>query len=156
MEIKIHEAMELVHQYGRNTTMGDFLRNIQGDKIHKCPKCNGTGSIEIESGPENQKTTIMCTLCDGEGYTEKQYRPHIVQKGWKTEDGTLIVEDEYSEGNQENDSDAYRNGVCQCIYELAKELGVIASDLRAEYRNGAMSLDDICALLTERIQDHYQ
>ena len=43
--MKIHNAIELAHKYGRNTTLGDLVRIIQGNKIYKCPKCNGIGKI---------------------------------------------------------------------------------------------------------------
>ena len=45
--MKTCEAIELAKRYGRNTTLGDLARKIQGDKSYKCPKCNGSGKVSV-------------------------------------------------------------------------------------------------------------
>ena len=82
-------AIELAERYGGNTTLGDLVRKIQGNKIYKCPKCNGIGKInrQIYSGTgwdyEPKCKKVTCDLCHGEGYTEHEYKPRMVQDGWE-------------------------------------------------------------------------
>lgn len=63
--------------------------------LHKCPKCDGDGSISIEynaypsglpdSGwAKDMKTKIIsCDLCTGEGYTERKFEPISKVVGYK-------------------------------------------------------------------------
>ena len=30
-----------------------------------------------------EETKVTCDLCNGEGYTEKEYKPKMVQDGWE-------------------------------------------------------------------------
>lgn len=88
-------AIELAEKYGRNTTLGDLVRKIQGNKIYRCPKCNGSGKVNVrynaypsglpDSGwVEDWKyKDIECDLCHGEGYTEHEYKPRMIQDGWE-------------------------------------------------------------------------
>lgn len=46
--MKIHETISLMKDYGKNTTLGDLVKKLQGKRIHKCPKCNGTGMVGVK------------------------------------------------------------------------------------------------------------
>ena len=93
--MKVHEVIELVEDYGANTTLGDLARSIQKEKIYKCPKCHGTGKVSVRynaypSGlPDSgfvevwKYKDIECDLCHGEGYTEHEYKPRMIQDGWE-------------------------------------------------------------------------
>lgn len=93
--MKIYEAKQLCHQYGSNTTLGDLVRIIQGNKVHMCPKCSGKGYtvVEYNSYPDGLPDSgweyraayknIPCDLCDGAGYTSHKYKPRMVQDGWE-------------------------------------------------------------------------
>lgn len=93
--MKINEVKGLIEQYGEQTTLGEILRKVQGDKIYKCPKCRGKGYVTVEyncypsglpdsgfvykPGYKNKK----CNLCNGEGYTSHEYKPKMIQDGWE-------------------------------------------------------------------------
>lgn len=91
--MKIHEAIYLRDTYGGKTTLDDLAKRIQENKIHRCPKCGGSG-ITIKRVNRAQyweccddyvEKEVTCDLCNGEGYTEKVYKPRMVQDGWKCE-----------------------------------------------------------------------
>ena len=42
--MKIHEAIRLRNVYGGETTLNGLVSLIQGNKIHRCPKCGGSGT----------------------------------------------------------------------------------------------------------------
>lgn len=95
--IRINEIIELCGAYGENTTLGDLKRIIQGNKKYECPNCKGKGyTVEkynaypsglpdsgwvYKAGYRN----IPCDLCHSIGYTEKQYKPKMVQEGWESD-----------------------------------------------------------------------
>ncbi|OUO77918.1 hypothetical protein B5F53_11935 [Blautia sp. An249] len=93
--MKINEAIALSKDYGANTTLGALVKQIQGNKIHKCPKCSGSGKVAVkyddyppglpDSGWAHKWITkyVECDLCHGEGYTEHEYKPRMVQDGWE-------------------------------------------------------------------------
>lgn len=96
--MKIFEVLGLCQTYGNNTTLGDLARKIQGNKIYKCPKCNGAGKIETfdtakdhsmdmgfipPKGWKRPTKIVECDLCDGEGYTAHEYKPKMQQIGWE-------------------------------------------------------------------------
>ena len=93
--MKIHEIISLCDYYGENATLKDVLLSIQGNNKYLCPKCNGTGTITIEYNgyPPNLPDSCgvyeaayrkeECDLCKGQGYTNKQMKPHMVQDGWE-------------------------------------------------------------------------
>lgn len=91
--MKIHEAIRLRNVYGGETTLDELVNRIQGDKIHRCPKCGGSGTIVKrvnraqywECCDDYKEVEVTCDLCNGEGYTEKRYEPRMVQDGWKCE-----------------------------------------------------------------------
>ena len=43
--MKIYEAICLRDDYGGKTTLDDLVKRIQGNKIHRCPKCYGKGIV---------------------------------------------------------------------------------------------------------------
>lgn len=93
--MKINEVKGLIEQYGEKATLGEILRKVQGNKIFKCPKCDGIGYVTVEyncypsglpdsgwvyqPGYKNKK----CNLCKGEGYTSHEYKPKMIQDGWE-------------------------------------------------------------------------
>ena len=91
----INQVKSLIDQYGEQATLGEILRKVQGDKVFKCPKCDGKGFIEVEyngypSGLpdsgfvyEPAFTIENCDLCKGEGYTSHEYKPKMIQDGWE-------------------------------------------------------------------------
>lgn len=94
--MKIREVKELVDRYGSCVTLGQLLTKIQGNKLYECPKCKGNGFITIEyngipswmdrSGGFDYKAAYKdekCDLCGGEGYTDHEYKPRMVQEGWE-------------------------------------------------------------------------
>lgn len=97
--MKICAIKNLISLYGKDTTLNDVLKNIQKNKIYKCPKCNGEGSIIVRynaypSGlPDSgfvedwQYKNVECDLCHGEGYTDKEYIPKMIQDGWEVKRG---------------------------------------------------------------------
>lgn len=92
--MKICDAVRLCKTYGENTTLAELLKEIQGNKIHKCPKCSGTGKITKkrnkaqywECCDDYEYYDVECDLCNGQGYTEHMYKPKMIQDGWEQED----------------------------------------------------------------------
>lgn len=89
--MKIHEAVSLMKDYGENTTLCDLVKKVQGKIIHKCPKCGGSGRITKRKNTAQywefcdnwEYYDVQCDLCNGEGYTEHQYKPKMIQDGWE-------------------------------------------------------------------------
>lgn len=87
--MKIYEAICLRNTYGGETTLDDLVKLMQGNKIHRCPKCGGSGTIikrvnraqYWECCDDYVEKEVTCDLCNGEGYTEKIYKPRMVQDG---------------------------------------------------------------------------
>lgn len=83
-EYKVHEIEELVEVHGEDFTLGQLLEYYKGDKIYKCPKCEGKGVLLVEFKPSYMgfippinwtpsMKEIDCDLCNGEGYTSEEY-----------------------------------------------------------------------------------
>lgn len=90
MSIKINDVISLCEIYGSNTTLGDLARKIKGNKVYKCPKCNGIGYTTVKNNnyswrtsPSNMYKDVICDLCGGDGYTEHEYKPKMIQNGWE-------------------------------------------------------------------------
>lgn len=93
--MKIHEIKYLIYIYGGDTKLNDILKMIQGNKKYVCPKCNGSGSLKIKYNayppglPDSgfvddwRYKYVDCDLCNGEGYTDKEYVPRMVQDGFE-------------------------------------------------------------------------
>lgn len=89
--MKINEAIRLRNAYGGKTTLDELVSQIQEDKIHRCPKCGGSGTVTErvnralywECCDRYEEIEVPCDLCNGEGYTEKEYKPKMVQDGWE-------------------------------------------------------------------------
>lgn len=71
--------------------MKDVLKKVQGNRKYRCPKCGSSGKITIrknaaeywECSDRYEYNSIECDLCNGEGYTEHEYKPKMVQDGWQ-------------------------------------------------------------------------
>lgn len=93
--MKIKDIMRLIDVYGGACTIEEVLKDIQKDKVFKCPKCNGKGVVTIsynayppglpDSGfvEDIRYKDIECDLCKGEGYADKLYKPKMIQQGWE-------------------------------------------------------------------------
>lgn len=95
MKMTINQIKGLIDQYGEQATLEEILRRVQGNKVFKCPKCNGKGYVTTEyngypsglpdSGfvyePAFRQET--CDLCKGDGYTSHKYKPKMIQDGWE-------------------------------------------------------------------------
>ena len=89
--MKIHEVIRLRNAYGGEMTLDDLVKRMQGNKIHRCPKCGGSGTTikrvnraqYWECCDDYVEKEVTCDLCNGEGYTEKIYKPRMVQDGWE-------------------------------------------------------------------------
>lgn len=97
-KIKINELLELRDCYGGEVTLDQIIKHVQdirGNRIYKCPKYGGTGYVSVKYNayppglPDSgwvedwQYKDVECDLCQGEGYTAKEYRPKMVQDGWE-------------------------------------------------------------------------
>lgn len=90
-KLTISQVEELRQCYGGETTIDQMLAHIQGKKTHRCPKCDGAGYIvETYNAAEPwdcceqlKERKVTCDLCNGEGYTEHEYKPRMVQDGWE-------------------------------------------------------------------------
>lgn len=94
----IQEAIKLRNFYGGHITLDELVNIIKGDKVHKCPQCNGTGIIKLQNKRAIQVNehqfitckdfnidilTDFCELCNGDGYTKEKYVPRMIQDGWE-------------------------------------------------------------------------
>lgn len=94
-KLTVAQVLELRDCYGGEVTIDQLVKHIQGKKIHKCPKCNGTGVNKVKYNayptvlPDSgfvhdwKYKYVSCDLCNGEGYTEHEYKPKMVQDGWE-------------------------------------------------------------------------
>lgn len=90
-KLTISQVKELKQCYGGETTIDQMLAHIQGGKTHRCPKCDGAGYIvetynvaePWECCETLKERKVTCDLCNGEGYTEHEYKPRMVQDGWE-------------------------------------------------------------------------
>lgn len=92
--IQISTIEALIKQHGEDMTLGEYLKEIRGDKIFKCPKCDGEGVTLVtynkypaglpDSGwvYEEGKKIVDCDLCNGEGYTSVKYVPKMKFDGY--------------------------------------------------------------------------
>lgn len=95
--MKIYEVEELINKYGEGTTLREVLDKMKGNDKHKCPKCKGKGYLVEtynayptclpDSGFVYKEglREITCDLCEGKGYTNKEYKPKIKTEiiGWE-------------------------------------------------------------------------
>lgn len=89
--MKINDVKALIVDYGENATLKDVLKNVQGNRKYQCPKCSGSGKITIRRNAAEYweccdryvDYSVVCDLCNGEGYTEHEYKPKMVQDGWE-------------------------------------------------------------------------
>lgn len=93
--MKIKDIENLIRVYGGEKTLNQILEQELNKTPYKCPKCHGTGKVEIrynaypsgmpDSGwVEDWKyKDVECDLCNGKGYTTREYKPKMVQQGWE-------------------------------------------------------------------------
>ena len=85
--MKIQQLEKLIARYGKQAKLIDVLNDVRGNRIYKCPKCEGTGVLvekfnDYPRGlPDSDYTykegrrECSCDLCDGHGYTSKEFKP---------------------------------------------------------------------------------
>lgn len=95
MKLKVYEILKLIDTYSSNATLKEILSRVQGERVHKCPKCQGRGYLterynaypsglpDSDWGQDWRSRNIDCDLCEGEGYTEREYKPKMIQDGWE-------------------------------------------------------------------------
>lgn len=96
--MKISKQLQILHDvkalFGNNVNCDVEIAKLKSN-LFECPNCHGSGIIyekynAYPSGlPDSgwaerwEYKEKECPLCKGEGYTRKEYRPHMVQKGWE-------------------------------------------------------------------------
>lgn len=93
-KLTINRLKEPKEEYGGNTTIDQLLEFVQPSKRYVCPRCKGDGFITIKYDPDfcidsftNPHWNLAhddfhdwryknrsCTLCNGKGYTEEEYK----------------------------------------------------------------------------------
>lgn len=93
--MKVHDIDVLISQYG-DLKLSEIRLKIMGDRKYRCPNCNGIGVVRVKynaypSGlPDSgwvedwKYKAVGCDLCNGHGYTVKEYVPNMIQQGWTT------------------------------------------------------------------------
>lgn len=74
----------LQRKYGNEIHCDVLLQRLIGNR-HRCPSCNGRGKVKESSwiAYHEEFHDKTCPLCDGAGWTEKEYKPRMVQNGWE-------------------------------------------------------------------------
>ena len=92
---EIQKIYTLAGKFGPSITLQEIIDNFRSIYNYKCPKCNGTGFIEVEYNayPEGLPDSGFvyekaykhedCDLCNGIGYTKDKYQPRMIQDGWE-------------------------------------------------------------------------
>lgn len=93
--MKIKDIEFLIGVYGGEKTLNQILEKELSKTPYKCPKCNGSGtnSVRYNAYPSGlpdsgwvedwKYKNVICDLCNGEGYTSKEYKPRMIQQGWE-------------------------------------------------------------------------
>lgn len=86
--MSIQELEELMSKNG-DVKLSELISKLKGNKIHKCPKCEGKGFLLIkynaypsglpDSGwvEDYKYKKEDCSICNAFGYTEKEFKPII-------------------------------------------------------------------------------
>lgn len=93
--MKAYEAKKLIIENGAQTTLQTVFDSF--GKPYKCPNCQGTGfymkEVVIPNDdpswfypPTVRHEKTECPLCNGHGWTEKEYKPKMVQSGWEVQE----------------------------------------------------------------------
>lgn len=90
---QVNLLREVKSMYGNNINCQDIIDKLIGKRF-VCPQCHGKGKISqgYDAYPTNLPDSgwahdwrykdVTCPLCKGEGYTEHEYKPRMVQDGW--------------------------------------------------------------------------
>lgn len=93
--MKINDIESLIGVYSGEKTLNQILEQELNKTPYKCPKCKGIGtnSVRYNAYPSSLPDSgwvedwkykdVRCELCNGEGYTVKEYKPKMVQQGWE-------------------------------------------------------------------------
>jgi len=85
--MKIYDLELLMSQYG-DLSLTKIIGKIKGQRDFKCPKCNGMGTVQVQTRAESwgywdaEYATRNCDLCKGIGYTYTEHKPKMIQDGW--------------------------------------------------------------------------
>lgn len=89
----INLLKEIQSQFGNNIDCQKIIDKLIGNRF-LCPQCHGKGVIyqKRNTYPTNlpdsgwgerwEYIKEVCPLCKGEGYTEDEYKPRLIQDGW--------------------------------------------------------------------------
>ena len=87
-------------KYGEDVTFKDLLALMKGPRQFRCPKCNGRGYVAKQYNayppglPDSgwvddwKLTDVECDLCGGQGWTDREWKPRMVQDGWESTTST--------------------------------------------------------------------
>lgn len=90
---EIKDLQKAISRFGGKVPL-QLLLDENLAKMHTCPLCKGKGieeKIEYDymshrnspSYGTERRATVQCSLCEGIGKTEREYKPKMVQQGWE-------------------------------------------------------------------------
>lgn len=93
--MKAYEVKMMIRDYSANATLKEIFEDFE--RPFQCPQCNGTGFyhkkivVPYPSGfpdsgwvPDSiEYKRTECNLCYGHGWSNKEYKPKMVQDGWE-------------------------------------------------------------------------
>lgn len=91
--MKAFEIKALEKEYGSEATLEQVFELLE--RPYQCPQCNGAavcckpspkntflGKL-LNQAVESEQVLSACELCDGQGWTEKEFVPKLIQAGWE-------------------------------------------------------------------------
>lgn len=77
----LEDKTDIIRYRGK---FGDYKPSELGvDAVYICPKCEGKGKLYSRGNDGRDATVKTCDICKGAGYTEKLWKPKMVQQGWE-------------------------------------------------------------------------
>lgn len=91
MNLRILDVKQLIKYWGGEITLNNILEKLMKDKKYICPKCNASGQEKYnaypmglpDSGCVYKEGLTSCSLCGGDGYTSKLYKPKYELTGYE-------------------------------------------------------------------------
>lgn len=96
--MKTYDIIMLIETHG-DMKLSELVKMMLGDRLYTCPECKGKGVFRkahnsYPSGLPDSGWVFdekymyyrdeNCTLCEGHGYTVKEFVPKMIQQGWTT------------------------------------------------------------------------
>lgn len=91
--MKAFEIKALEKEYGSEATLGQVFKCLE--RPYQCPQCDGAAVCYktrskntflekvLNQKQEPEGLLVTCDLCDGQGWTEKEFVPKLIQAGWE-------------------------------------------------------------------------